>query len=119
MRHEARIQEGQNSRPPAMPLQSDIFSKQHFLKFANLYLKVGFVLGGFQELNAINFELVREEMFGDKEDTDPNKDEHEDDIYEDEEQDISDDDAMEEEPDKKPNAFSRFCKWVVGLFSKK
>ena len=121
MRHEARIQEGQNSRPPAIPQQTDIFSKQHFLKFANLYLKVGYVLGGFQELNAINFELVREEMFGDKDDTDtdPNKDEHEDDIYEDEEQDISDDDAVDEEEDKKPNAFSRFCKWVVGLFSKK
>ena len=119
LRHEARVQEGVNSRPPAMPQQPDIFNNQSFLKFANLYLKVGYVLGGFQELNAINFELVREEMFGDKDEQNPNKDEHEDDVYEDEELDLSDDDAVDEEAEKKPNAFSRFCKWFVGLFHKR
>ena len=94
-----------------------IFCREHFLKFANLYLKVGYVLGGFQELNSINFELVREEMFGDKDRIgDPSRDEHEDDVYEDEEIELSDDEIDEEESEKKISACSRFWNWFLSLF---
>ena len=92
-------------------------SRQHFLKFANLYLKVGYVLGGFQELNSINFELVREEMFGDEHDENKTSpDEHENDVYEDEEIELSDDEEPVEEHVKKPNLLSRFSKWFLSIF---
>ena len=92
-------------------------SRQHFLKFANLYLKVGYVLGGFQELNSINFELVREEMFGDEHDENKTSpDEHENDVYEDEEIELSDDEEPVEEHVKKPNLLSRVSKWFLSIF---
>ena len=93
------------------------FYREHFLKFANLYLKVGYVLGGFQELNSINFELVREEMFGDKDKIgDPSRDEHEDDVYEDEEIELSDDEQDEDSSEPKLSACSRFWNWFKSLF---
>ena len=74
-------------------------------------------MGGFQELNGINFELVREEMFGGGAKTDnPNKDEHENDVYEDEEIELSDDEMEEEKSENKPPAVRRFWKWFLSLF---
>ena len=104
-----------------MPQQEQIFPRDNFLKFANLYLKVGYVLGGFQELNSINFELVRESMFsdGDKKHT-PEADEHENDIYEDEELELSDDEeeqTQEEETANELSLLSRIIKWILSLFS--
>ena len=102
--------------PPFFPSNLSI-SRQHFLKFANLYLKVGYVLGGFQELNSINFEIVREEMFGDGHDENKKSpDEHENDVYEDEEIELSDDEEPLEEQVKKPNLLSRFSKWFLSIF---
>merc|ERR1711879_695318 len=85
--------EGRESRPPPMPPQQEVFSRQQFLKFADLYLKVGYVLGGFQALNSINFELVREEMFGGKQETGEGaaSDEGMDEVYEDEEMELEGD----------------------------
>jgi len=121
MRHEERIKEGKPSKPPALPLQEQIFTRENFLKFANLYLKVGYVLGGFQELNSINFELVRESMFsdGDTKHT-PEADEHEHDIYEDEELELSDDEeeeVKEEEDTAELSLLSRIIKWILSLFT--
>ena len=90
--------------------------RQHFLKFANLYLKVGYVLGGFQELNSINFEIVKEEMFGDEENDKTTTDEHENDVYEDEEIELSDDEEIVEDHIKKPNLLARFSKWFLSIF---
>ena len=75
---------------------------------------MGYILGGFQELNSINFELVREEMFGDEDKKSP--DEHENDVYEDEEIELSDDEEPMEEHVKKPNLLSRFSKWFLSIF---
>ena len=119
IRHEERIKEGKPSKPPALPQQEQIFTREHFLKFANLYLKVGYVLGGFQELNAINFELVRESMFsdGDAKHT-PDADEHEHDIYEDEEIELSDDEEEEvkEEEANEVSLLTRIVRWILSLF---
>ena len=91
--------------------------REHFLKFANLYLKVGYILGGFQELNSINFELVRGEMFGTHEKSEnPSRDEHENDVYEDEEIELSDDEGAEAKSEKKPPVMVRFWKWFKSLF---
>ena len=78
---------------------------------------MGYILGGFQELNSINFELVREEMFGEEnEETKKSPDEHENDVYEDEEIELSDDEEPVEEHVKKPNFLSRFSKWFLSIF---
>ena len=73
------------------------------------------MLGGFQELNSINFEIVKEEMFGDEE-NDKTTDEHENDVYEDEEIELSDDEETVEEHVKKPNLLTRFSKWFLSIF---
>ena len=104
-----------------MPQQDQIFTRDNFLKFANLYLKVGYVLGGFQELNSINFELVRESMFsdGDTKHT-PEADEHENDIYEDEEIELSDDEEEQVDEDQTTSdlsILSRIIRWFMALFS--
>jgi len=119
MRHEERVLEGKSSKPPVMPVQDHIFSRQNFLKFANLYLKVGYILGGFQELSSINFSIMRETMFGDEPAKhDPYADEHEDDVFEDEEIDISDDEAEDNVKDEenKVSIFSRIVHWILSLF---
>ena len=118
MRHEERVAEGKQSKPPAIPVQEHIFTRQNFIKFANLYLKVGYVLGGFQELNSINFEIIRETMFSDVKHT-PNADEHENDIYEDEEIELSEDEEEEDIEDQKNelSLFSRIVRWILSLFN--
>ena len=138
IRHEDRVKEGRESKPPPMPPQEDVFSRwvltkdvkkisdncfycrQQFLKFANLYLKVGFVLGGFQELNSINFELVREEMFGSKEAGEgAAQDEGMDEVYEDEEIELSEDEdevAEASAGEKKVSRLGRAWKWFLSLF---
>jgi len=121
IRHEGRLKEGKPSKPPALPQQDQIFTRDNFLKFANLYLKVGYVLGGFQELNSINFELVRESMFsdGDTKHT-PEADEHENDIYEDEEIELSDDEEEQVDEDQTTSdlsILSRIIRWFMALFS--
>ena len=77
---------------------------------------MGYILGGFQELNSINFELVREEMFGEDNEDKKSPDEHENDVYEDEEIELSDDEEPMEEHVKKPNLLSRFSKWFLSIF---
>ena len=77
---------------------------------------MGYILGGFQELNSINFELVREEMFGEDNEDKKSPDEHENDVYEDEEIELSDDEEPMEEHVKKPNMLSRFSKWFLSIF---
>ena len=77
---------------------------------------MGYILGGFQELNSINFELVREEMFGEDNEDKKSPDEHENDVYEDEEIELSDDEEPLEEHVKKPNLLSRFSKWFLSIF---
>ena len=97
-----------------------LLHRQQFLKFANLYLKVGYVLGGFQELNSINFELVREEMFGSKEAGEgAAQDEGMDEVYEDEEIELSEDEdevAEASAGEKKVSRFGRAWKWFLSLF---
>ena len=77
---------------------------------------MGYILGGFQELNSINFELVREEMFGEDNEDKKSPDEHENDVYEDEEIELSDDEEPMEEHVKKTNLLSRFSKWFLSIF---
>ena len=58
-------------------------------------------------------------MFGDEHDENKKSpDEHENDVYEDEEIELSDDDDEEplEEHVKKPNLLSRFSKWFLSIF---
>jgi len=119
IRHEERIKEGKPSKPPAMPQQEQIFSRQNFLKFANLYFKVGYVLGGFKELNSINFELIREAMFSDTPvKHTPDADEHHEDVYEDEEIELTDEEEEEDVEHQKSglSLFSRIIRWILSLF---
>ena len=67
-------------------------------------------------MNSINFEIVREEMFGDEDTENKPTNEHENDVYEDEEIELSDDEEIVEEQVKKPNLLSRFSKWFLSIF---
>jgi len=98
MLHEERIKLGKRSRPPVLPLQDHIFPKMNFLKFVGRYLRVSQLLGGFHELNMINLEIVRETAFNDKTMmNNPAADEHENDVYEDEEIELSREDELDDE----------------------
>ena len=74
----------------------------------------------FQELNSINFELVREDMFGGEEGRleAGGHQEEEEDLYEDEEEDLSDDEDEEEvkNKDKRPSRWARLWRWIVSIF---
>ena len=75
----------------------------------------------FQELNSINFELVREDMFGGEEgrlEAGGLQEEEEEDLYEDEEEDLSDDEDEEEvkNKDKRPSRLARLWRWIVSIF---
>ena len=78
------------------------------------------MLGGFQELNSINFELVREEMFGGKQETGEGaaSDEGMDEVYEDEEMELSEDEdeVAEAAGEKRTSRLSRAWKWLLSLF---
>ena len=120
MRHEDRLKEGKRSKPPVLPLQEHVFTKQNFLKYANKYLKASYLMGGFQELNVINLDIIQETAFCDKKMMrSPAADEHENDIYEDEEIELSDD----EEPDsievqgEDQTLYSRISKWILETFN--
>jgi len=125
VRHEQRLKEGITSTcPPAMPRADHVFQSVNFKKFANLYLKLGHCLGAFQELNMINFNIVREKLMKPDDQTSsvmPDSDEHENDIYEDEEIELSDDDPpvpkAGEEPDKDLGLWSRLVGWILAVFS--
>ena len=76
-------------------------------------------MGGFQELNVINLDIIRETAFCDKKMMrSPAADEHENDIYEDEEIELSDD----EEPDsievqgEDQTLYSRISNWILEIF---
>ena len=78
-------------------------------------------MGGFQELNVINLDIVRENAFFDKKlMRGPVADEHENDIYEDEEIELSDE---EEEPDssedqtKKNTLYTKISGWISETFN--
>ena len=75
---------------------------------------MGYALGGFTELNSINFDIMKEEMFAEKVHT-PDMDEHEDDVYEDEEVELSDTEEEEALDTHKPNFFSRVVQWFMRL----
>ena len=115
MLHEERLKKGKPSKPPVLPLQEHIFTKKNFIKYLNKYLRVAYLLGGFQELNIINLDIVHETAFCDnKLMKAPVADEHENDIYEDEEialSDIEDDDGVEEHEGKN-SLFLRFSQWI-------
>ena len=73
----------------------------------------------FQELNSINFELVREDMFGGEEGRlEAGGHQEEEDLYEDEEEDLSDDEDEEEvkNKDKRPSRLARLWRWIVSIF---
>ena len=121
IRHEERLKRGKPSKPPALPQQEHVFTKQNFIKYVNRYLKVAYLLGGFQELNVINLDIVRENAFFDKTlMRGPVADEHENDIYEDEEIELSDE---EEEPDssedqtKKISLYTKISAWISETFN--
>lgn len=120
MRHEERIKQGKSAKPPVLPLQDHIFTKHNFIKFANQYLKVGHLLGGFQELNNINLEIIRETAFCDKNVMNsPAADEHENDIYEDEEIELSDEEEQEniEGQDNELSLYSRISRRILEMFN--
>jgi len=124
MRHEERLKEGiTNTCPPAMPRADHVFQSANFKKFANLYLKLGHCLGAFQELNLINFNIVKEKLMRPDEEKSsvmPDSDEHENDIYEDEEVELSDDDPPAplegEEWEKNQSIWRRIFSWIVNIF---
>ena len=55
-------------------------------------------------------------MFGDEDTENKPTNEHENDVYEDEEIELSDDEEIVEEQVKKPNLLSRFSKWFLSIF---
>ena len=91
----------------------------HCIKYLNKYLRVAYLLGGFQELNLINLDIIHETAFCDnKLMKAPVADEHENDIYEDEEialSDIEDDDGVEGH-ERKDSLFLRFSQWISETF---
>ena len=72
----------------------------------------------FQELNSINFELVREDMFGGEEGRleAGGLQEEEEDLYEDEEEDLSEDEETGKDKDKRPSRVARLWRWIVSIF---
>ena len=80
--------------------------------YVNRYLKLGYILGGFEELNFINLEIIRETAFCDKKLMySPAADEHENDVYEDEEIELSVEDELDNIDDKDKN-ISIFAKVI-------
>ena len=74
----------------------------------------------FQELNSINFELVREDMFGGEEGrlkAGGHQEEEEEDLYEDEEEDLSEDEETGKDKDKRPSRVARLWRWIVSIFN--
>jgi len=125
IRHEERLKDSIHTCPPAIPTADLIFQKQNFKKFANLYLKLCHCLGAFQELSSINIEIVREKLMKGGDDYQessimPDSDEHENDVYEDEEKELSDLDVplhKENQDEEKATSFwTRFINWVVSIF---
>ena len=120
VRHEQRMREGKLSGPPALPKPQNVFTNENFLKFAGLYLRVSYKLGAFEELNSINFQLVRENMFTEDDAHDEMKEE---DVYEDEEVELSDDEdstkkKLEVEIEKKEETFmTRLIRWILSTFN--
>ena len=120
MRHEERLKQGKRSKPPVLPLQEHVFTKQNFLKYVNRYLKASHLMGGFKELDVINLDIIRETAFCDKKMMrSPAADEHENDIYEDEEIELSDDEGLDsiECQDVKLSLYSRIFKWISETFN--
>ena len=119
MLHEERLKKGKPSKPPVLPLQSHIFTRKNFIKYLNKYLRVAYLLGGFQELNIINLDIIHETAFCDnKLMKAPVSDEHENDIYEDEEIELSDvenDDSIDGQS-RKESFFFRFSQWISETF---
>ena len=116
MRHEARTEQGKPSKPPVFPQQNGIFPRKNFLIFVTKYLEGGYLIGGFQELSRINLEIDKEISLGYKHD--PEADEHEDDIYEDEEKALSDEEGEEdiESEDIEPSAATKCCQAIYKMF---
>ena len=74
----------------------------------------------FQELNSINFELVREDMFGGEEGRgEAGGHQEEEDLYEDEEVELSEDEDEDtgKVKDKRPSRVARLWRWIVSLFN--
>ena len=72
----------------------------------------------FQELNSINFELVREDMFGGEEGrAEAGGHQEEEDLYEDEEVELSEDEEEVKDKDKRPSRVARLWRWIVSLFN--
>ena len=72
-RHEERTARGGLHRllarimPRAkMPPQDAVFQNPRYVEFLQFYFKVGTVLGAFQEMGKIYFELMRDAMFGEE-----------------------------------------------------
>ena len=77
-------------------------------------------MDGFQELNIINLDIIQETAFCDKKMMrSPAADEHENDIYEDEEIELSDDEEQGsiEVHDKEHSLYSRIYKWILETFN--
>jgi len=119
LRHQQRLKEEKVSKPPVLPKSNHIFQNDNFPKFASLYLKLGFILGGFTELNSLNFELVRESMFSDGDVKSSSKDEEslETDVYDDEELELSEDEDMNDETSEGESLLSRILRWILSLFN--
>merc|ERR1711915_503002 len=119
LRHQQRLKEEKVSKPPLLPKTKQIFQNDNFPKFASLYLKLGFILGGFTELNSLNFELVRESMFSDGDAKSATKDVEglETDVYEDEELELSEDEDMNDETSESESLLSRIFRWILSLFN--
>ena len=116
IRHEARTEQGKPSKPPVFPQQKGIFPRKNFLKFVTKYLEGGYLIGGFQELSRINSKINKEISLSYKHD--PEADEHEDDIYEDEEKALSDEEGEEdiESEDIEPSFTTKCCQAISKMF---
>ena len=120
MRHEERLDQGKDSAPPTLPLEDDIFPRENFIKFVHKYLLGGYLLGGFQELDRINCDVIEKIALGIK--FSVVADEQENDIYEDEEIELSDDEAEEENDMNSPEdetLYKKFCTAISTMFQRK